>query len=67
MKTSHLILALWLYAALAGGAVGQGTPAEQVSGKVDEFVATELRVQHVPGATLGVMLSGKVVTYLPQF
>jgi len=61
MKTSPLILAVWLFAALAGGAVGQAPPAEQVSGKVDEFVAAEFRAQRVPGATLGVMLNGKVV------
>src|SRR5437016_8414524 len=61
MKTSHLILAVWWFTAHAGATVGQATPAERVSGKVDEFVAAELRVQRVPGATLGVMLNGKIV------
>src|SRR5207249_8867726 len=55
MKTSRLIPAVWLFVALAAAAVGQTTQAEQVSGKVDAFVTSELRVQHVPGVALGVM------------
>jgi len=61
MKTSRLIPAVWLFVALAAAAVGQTTQAEQVSGKVDAFVTSELRVQHVPGVALGVMREGKLV------
>src|SRR5437016_9895768 len=61
MKTSRLIPAVWLFVALAAAAVGQTTQAEQVSGKVDAFVTSELGVQHVPGVALGVMREGKLV------
>ncbi|PYU87304.1 MAG: serine hydrolase, partial [Acidobacteria bacterium] len=61
MKTSRLIPAVWLFVALAAAAVGQTTQAEQVSGKVDAFVTSELRVQHVPGVALGVMREARLV------
>src|SRR5439155_26390173 len=61
IKTWRLNLAGCILAALAGTAAGQATPAEQVSGKVDEFVAAELRAQHMPGVALGVMREGRVV------
>jgi len=61
MRTSRLIPAVWLFVALAAAAVGQTTQAEQVSGKVDAFVTSELRVQHVPGVALGVMREARLV------
>ena len=61
MKTSRSILAVWLFVAVAAAAVEESTPPEQVSGKVDAFVTSELRVQHVPGGALGVMREGKLV------
>jgi CubicO group peptidase (beta-lactamase class C family) len=61
MKTSRLVLAAWSFVALAGAVAGQAAPAEQVTGRVDEFVTAELRVQHVPGVALGVMRDGKIV------
>jgi len=50
-----------IFAALAGAASGQDVPDEQVSGKVDEFVSSELRAQHIPGVALAVMRDGKIV------
>jgi CubicO group peptidase (beta-lactamase class C family) len=61
MKTWRSMLAACLFSGLTGIAYGQSVPAEQVSGKVDELVSAELRAQHIPGATLAVVLDGKVI------
>jgi CubicO group peptidase (beta-lactamase class C family) len=61
MRTSRWVLPGGVFAALAGAASGQAVPDEQVSGKADEFVSSELRAQHMPGVALAVMRDGKIV------
>lgn len=61
MKTWRSMLAACLFSGLTGIAYGQSLPDEQVTGKVDELVSAELRAQHIPGATLAVVLDGKVI------
>jgi CubicO group peptidase (beta-lactamase class C family) len=61
MKASRWILAISVFAALSVSASGRSVSGDQVSGKVDECAAAELRSQHIPGMALAVIQEGKVV------
>jgi len=61
MKTSRWILGGSVFAALLGAAVAHALQDEQLSSKADEFVSTEMRTQHIPGAALAVVRDGKIV------
>jgi CubicO group peptidase (beta-lactamase class C family) len=61
VQTSRWILSGSIFTALLCAAAAQALPDEPLSASVDEFVAAELRAQHIPGVALAVVRDGKIV------
>jgi CubicO group peptidase (beta-lactamase class C family) len=60
VHTSRWILVGSVFTALVCAAA-HAVPDEPISASVDEFVAAELRAQHIPGVALAVVRDGKIV------
>jgi CubicO group peptidase (beta-lactamase class C family) len=61
VQTSRWLLAGSVFAALLFAAAAQAISEEPASATVDEFVNSELRAQHIPGAGLAVVRDGRII------
>jgi CubicO group peptidase (beta-lactamase class C family) len=60
VQTSRWLLVGSVFAALLFAAAAQAISEELTSATVDEFVNSELRAQHIPGAALAVVRDGEI-------
>ena len=61
MKTRPIALLAFALSVIAVGTHSQTNSEGPTSAKVDEYVETQLREQHIPGIALGVMRDGKII------